>query len=63
MDRVGKYQDAEECMNEDVQRYRLEAKKYKERYPEEDWNDPLADPTNGISDYEDLESDEESNQE
>jgi hypothetical protein len=31
---------------------------YKELYPDEDWTDPYADPTNGISDYEDLESDE-----
>ena len=29
--RMGKYQDAEERMNEDVHRYRLEAEKYKER--------------------------------
>ena len=33
---------------------------YKDRYPEEDWNDPYSDPTNGISDYEDLDSDESS---
>jgi hypothetical protein len=31
---------------------------YKDRYPEEDWVDPFSDPANGISDYEDLESDE-----
>jgi hypothetical protein len=31
---------------------------YKTTYPLEDWNDPYADSTNGISDYEDIESDE-----
>ena len=44
-----------------IKKFTIDA--YKERYPEEDWTDPHADPTNGISDYEDLESDEESNQE
>ena len=31
---------------------------YKESYPNDDWNDPYADPTNGLSDYDDIESDE-----
>ena len=35
---------------------------YKSSYPDEDWNDPYADPTNGISDYEDIESDESDDQ-
>ena len=29
--RMGKYQDAEERMNEEVHRYRIESEKYKER--------------------------------
>ena len=31
---------------------------YKEMYPLEDWSDPFADETNGISEYEDLDTDE-----
>ena len=44
-----------------IKKFTIDA--YKERYPEEDWADPYSDPSNGISEYEDLESDEESDQE
>ena len=39
-----------------IKKFTIDA--YKQRYPEEDWTDPYSDPSNGLSEYEDLESDE-----